>query len=70
MAHKGLDSTFVHHGIRKDDMKMLEKIAVTYEIDSSWLKELMQSFHEKKTKNPEIEDKEITRLIEDYLNKL
>jgi hypothetical protein len=70
MALKGLDSTFVHHGIRNDDLQILETIAQQYEIDGEWLKSLLQAFHDKKTKNPEIDDKEISKLIEEYLNKL
>ena len=70
MAIKGLDYTFVHHGIRQDDLKILEEIAVEYEIDTEWLKGLLQAFHDKKTRNAEIEDKEITKLIEEHLNKI
>lgn len=67
---KGLDYTFVHLGIRENDLKILEKVAQDYEIDSEWLKNLLHEFHEKKTRNPEMEDKEVSRLIEDYLDKI
>lgn len=70
MAAKGLDFTFVHHGIRQDDFKLLESIAQKHEIDIEWLKSLLQNFHDKKTMNPEIEDKEVTKIIEEYLNKI
>lgn len=70
MTSKGLDFTFVHHGIRNDDLQILETIAKQYEIDPEWLKNLLQSFHDKKTKNPEIEDKEISKFIEEHLNKI
>jgi hypothetical protein len=70
MVSKGLDYDFVHHGIRQEDLKILETIAGQYEINTEWLKNLLQAFHEKKTKNSEIEDKEITKLIEEYLNKI
>lgn len=70
MALKGLDYTFVHHGIRQDDLKILEEIAFEYEIDKEWLKGLLQSFHDKKTQNAEVEDNVITKLIEEHLNKI
>ena len=70
MASKGLDYTFVHHGVRQEDLKLLETIAIENEIDPEWLKNLLQSFHEKKTKNAELDDKEIIKLIEEHLNKI
>lgn len=70
MASKGLDYTFVHHGIRQEDLKIIETIAQQHDIDAEWLRNLLQAFHDKKAKNPEIEDKEISKLIEDHLNKI
>lgn len=70
MIGKGIDSTFVHQGIRQDDLKILEVIAKEQDIDFDWVKNLLQSFHDKKIKNPEMEEKEITRLIEEHLQKI
>ncbi len=70
MANKGLDLTFVHYGIRKEDMNKIELLAKEQDIDIEWLKELIKSYHEKKIRNQEVEDKEIQKLIEEYLNKI
>ena len=70
MSNKGLDITFVHYGIRKEDMNTIESLAKEQDIDIEWLKELIKSYHEKKIRNQDVEDKEIQKLIEEYLNKI
>lgn len=36
---KGIDQKFVHYGIRKDDLSMIEAICDAEDIDSDWLRE-------------------------------
>ncbi len=36
---KGLDRTFLHYGIRQEDMEIIEDAARGAEIDPDWLKE-------------------------------
>ncbi len=71
MSNKGLDSLFVHYGIRKDDMATIEQICEKYEIDPEWLKEyLLKAYHEKKIKNEDLDEKSLKRLLERALQKI
>jgi len=71
MSNKGLDSLFVHYGIRKDDMATIEQICEKYEIDTEWLKEyLLKAYHEKKIKNEDLDEKSLKRMLERALQKI
>ena len=70
MISKSIDKTFVHQGIRQDDLNILETVAKQHNIDFEWVKNLLQAFHEKRTRNSEIDDKEVTKLIEEHLQKI
>lgn len=39
MSSKGLDSLFVHYGIRQADMQVIEQLCEAAGIDADWLKE-------------------------------
>ena len=46
---KGIDPKFVHYGIRKDDLAMIEAICATEDIDFDWLSEdILKAYHAKK----------------------
>lgn len=71
MSNKGLDSLFVHYGIRKDDMATIEQICEKYEIDPEWLKEyLLKSYHDKKIKNEDLDEKALKKMLERALQKM
>lgn len=71
MSRKGLDSLFVHYGIRKYDMAIIEELCEKYEIDPEWVKEyLLKSYHEKKIKNEELDEKAIKKLIDKGIQKI
>lgn len=71
MAKKGLDTTFLHYGIRREDMSLIETISLNYQLDADWVKEdLLKEFHEKKVSKQEIDDKNIERLIDKALQKI
>lgn len=71
MAKKGLDTTFLHYGIRREDMSLIETISLNYQLDADWVKEdLLKEFHEKKVSKQEIDDKSIERLIDKALQKI
>ena len=38
MAKKGLETTFVHYGIRKEDMGLIETLCTNHQIDFDWLR--------------------------------
>jgi hypothetical protein len=71
MAKKGLDTTFVHYGIRKDDMSLIEALCVEHQLDFDWIKEdLLKEFHEKKIRSQEMDEKDIEKIIEKALHKI
>jgi hypothetical protein len=68
---KGLDLTFVHYGIRKEDMALIETLCASHQLDFDWIKDdVLKAFHDKKTNNQDLEDKTIERLIDKALLKI
>ncbi|WP_349768285.1 DNA modification system-associated small protein [Phocaeicola vulgatus] len=54
---KGIDPKFVHYGIRKDDLAMIEAICEKEEIDFDWLSEdILKAYHAKKVDVIEMSD--------------
>lgn len=71
MQNKGLDTTFIHYGIRKEDMTIIEQLCEENEIDFSWLQEnILKEFHSLRISNEEIDQKTIEKIIEKALNKI
>lgn len=71
MSNKGLDSLFVHYGIRRDDMATIEALCEKVDIDPEWLKEyLLKAYHDKKIKNEELDEKSLKKMLEKALQKL
>lgn len=71
MSKKGLDTLFVHYGIRKEDMQVIETLCTQHDIDFDWLKEdVLKTYHEKKIKNEELDEKSLIKLLEKSLHKL
>ena len=70
MSNKGLDTTFIHYGIRKEDMAIIEQLCEANEVDFSWLQEhILGEFHSLRINNEEIDQKTIEKIIEKALNK-
>ncbi|MDP3314079.1 DNA modification system-associated small protein [Lutibacter sp.] len=71
MKNKGLDTTFLHYGIRKDDIALIEKLCEKHQLDFDWVKDsLMKEFHEKKISNEDIDDKTVIKIIDKALQKI
>lgn len=71
MAKKGLDTTFLHFGVRREDMSLIETICLNHGLDADWVKEdLLREFHEKKVSKQDIDDRSIERLIDKALQKI
>jgi hypothetical protein len=71
MANKGLDTTFVHYGIRKDDMDLIEVLCTEHKLDFDWVKEnLLKEFHERKIRNQDVAEKSLEKIIEKALSKI
>jgi hypothetical protein len=71
MSKKGLDTLFVHYGIRKEDMQVIEALCSEYDVDADWLQEdILKIFHEKKIKNEDLDEKSLKKLLEKALQKI
>lgn len=71
MAKKGLDTTFLHYGIRKEDINLIETLSTNHNLDFDWVKEdLLKEFHERKIRNQEIDEKAIEKIIDKALQKI
>jgi len=71
MSKKGLDTTFLHYGIRKEDISLIETLCTRYQLDFDWVKEdLLKEFHERKIRNLALDEKSIEKVIEKALGKI
>lgn len=71
MAKKGLDTTFVHYGIRKEDMDLIAVLCTEHQLDFEWVKEeLLREFHERKIRNQDMDEKSLEKIIEKALSKI
>ena len=71
MAKKGLDSTFLHYGIRRDDMAIIESLCTKHDLNFEWIKEdLLKAYHERKISNQNLDDKAVERMIDKALQKI
>lgn len=68
---KGIDQKFVHYGIRKDDLAMIEAICDTEAIDFEWLsEEILKAYHARKVDVIEIGDADTEEIIRAAINKI
>jgi hypothetical protein len=71
MAKKGLDTMFVHYGIRREDMNLIEALCLQHQLDAEWVKEeLLKEFHERKIKDQAMDEKSIEKVIEKAIQKI
>lgn len=68
---KGIDQKFVHYGIRKDDLSMIEAICEAEEIDFEWLSEdILKAYHAKKVDVIEMSDNDTENIIRAAIQKI
>lgn len=71
MAKKGLDTSFLHYGIRRDDLGLIEALCTGHQLDFEWIKEdILKEYHEKKIRNQEMDEKSVEKIIEKALLKI
>ncbi|GAB1450266.1 hypothetical protein MASR2M47_03220 [Draconibacterium sp.] len=71
MSKKGLDTTFLHYGIRKEDISLIETLCTQHQLEFDWVKEdLLKEFHERKIRNLALDEKAIEKVIEKALQKI
>ena len=68
---KGIDSKFVHYGIRRDDLSMIEAICDAEGIDFDWLsEEILKAYHARKVDVIEIDDAAAEDIIRAAIQKI
>lgn len=68
---KGIDQKFVHYGIRKDDLSMIEAICEAERIDFEWLSEdILKAYHAKKVDVIEMSDNDTENIIRAAIQKI
>jgi hypothetical protein len=68
---KGIDQKFVHYGIRKEDLVLIEAICEKHEIDFDWLsEEILRTYHGKKVDVIEMTDIETESIIKAAIQKI
>lgn len=68
---KGIDQKFVHYGIRKDDLSMIEAICDAESIDFEWLsEEILKAYHARKVDVIEIDDVTTEEIIRAAIQKI
>ena len=68
---KGLDNNFLHYGIRKEDLSMIEAICDAEQMDFEWLsEEILKAYHAKKVDVIEIDDAATEEIIRAAIQKI
>lgn len=68
---KGIDPKFVHYGIRKDDLAMIEAICDAEGVDFDWLsEEILKAYHTKKVDAIEMSDSDTEDVIRKAIQKI
>lgn len=71
MAKKGLDVTFVHYGIRKEDMQLIDALCLEHQLDANFIKDdILREYHDRRIRNQEMDEKAIAKLIDKALQKI
>jgi len=68
---KGIDSTFLHYGIRREDMEVIELACQENGIDEEWMKEsILKAYHEERNNQNLLDDKTLSKIIKKALKEL
>ena len=68
---KGIDQKFVHYGIRRDDLAMIERICEMENIDFDWVsEEILKAYHARKVDMIEMDDASTEEIIRSAINNL
>ncbi|MBQ7279259.1 MAG: hypothetical protein IJR13_00855 [Bacteroidales bacterium] len=68
---KGIDSSFIHYGIRREDLDTIAQICQRHEVDFEWLKEdLLRPYHARRAESIEMSNEETEEIIEAAVMKI
>ena len=67
---KGLDRTFLHYGIRQEDMNIIEDAARNADIDPDWLKEnILKPYNEARNEEA-VDEKKLRKILNKALKEV
>ena len=65
---KGLDQKFLHYGIRREDLELIEALCEKHHIDFEWLsEEILRKYHASKVDKIEMLDSDDEKVISDAI---
>ncbi len=68
---KGIDRTFLHYGVRGEDMALIEQTCQDSDIDAEWLKEnILKPYNEERNNQNVVEEKKLTKILKKALKNL
>ena len=73
MARKGIDSTFLHYGIRTSDMDIIQELCTSpdSQLNPDWVKdEILKLYNEGGNDQGVVEEKTIRQIIKNALKKI
>ena len=73
MARKGIDSTFLHYGIRTSDMNIIQELCTSpdFQLNPDWVKdEILKLYNEGGNDQGVVEEKTIRQIIKNALKKI
>ena len=73
MARKGIDSTFLHYGIRTSDMDIIQELCTSpdFQLNPDWVKdEILKLYNEGGNDQGIVEEKTIRQIIKNALKKI
>ncbi len=68
---KSVDSTFLHYGVRQEDMALIEQLCRDKDIDAEWMKQsILKPYHEERNNQNFVEDKKLAKILKKALKEL
>ena len=67
---KGLDRTFLHYGIRQEDMNIIEEAARSTDIDPEWMKEYILKPYNEARNEESIDEKKLRKILNKALKEV
>lgn len=67
---KGLDRTFLHYGIRQEDMDIIEAASRDADIDAEWMKEYILKPYNEARNEEAIDEKKLRKILNKALKEV
>lgn len=68
---KGIDSTFLHYGVRREDMALIEQSCQDSGINAEWIKEsILKPYNEERNNQNFVEEKKLVKIVKKALKNL